>query len=53
MGMVAGHLEWGGGAYEHPGDGLFIGYLNDMYGSLWNQTPNIWDLYREKQIYTY
>ena len=31
-----------------PGVGLFIGNLNDMRGSLRNETPDIQELYKEK-----
>ena len=33
--------------------GLFTEYLNDVRGSLWNQTSYIWEVYRGKQVYTY
>ena len=35
------------------GDKLFIGNLIDVYGSLWNQIPFIWEVYEEEQVYTY
>ena len=31
------------------GGGLFIGNLNDMHGYLWNETPSIWGIYKEKK----
>ena len=34
-------------------DGLFIGNSNDMRGSVWNEFSHIWDVYKEKQMYTY
>ena len=32
---------------------LFIGYLNDIRGELWNQTPYLQKVYKEKQAYSY
>ena len=32
-----------------PGGGLFFGILNDMRGSLWNQTPYIYEKFIEKK----
>ena len=36
-----------------PGGGLFIRNLNDMWGSPWNQTSSIQEVYRVKQTYMY
>lgn len=37
----------------HPGGTLFIQYPNDVYGFLWNGTPYIIEVYKEKQVYIY
>ena len=35
------------------GGGFFIRNLNDVFGSLWNQTLYVQKFYREKQTYTH
>ena len=37
----------------NQGGGLFIGDLNDMRGSLWNETSYIQEVYGENQMYMY
>ena len=33
--------------------GLFIGYLNDVHGSIWKWNPCVREFHREKQMYVY